>query len=200
MVRSSRVDQPPVSGVPVAGATTSVTTKHSQHEALSSRALAVGKWLGGGRTSRIQGVDIDAQIDGLLGPDAFSDLLDDAMSADGVDGAGLDNLEAAVAVVFVVGGAGEGGADAGVDVAVVGEETFLAGVVEVRAVVDAGLFRGGSAEDFRPPCVAVVGLSNLVRHHAMVTIPGVWLRGKGLQVAVEMDHADGPVCAVDAAQ
>jgi len=117
----------------------------------------------GGHTSRIQGIDIDAQIDGLLRPDAFSDLPDDAMHANGVNLARLDDLEAAVTVILVVRGAGERGADAGVDVAVVGEETFLAGVVEVGAVVDAGLFGRGTAEDLRPPCVAVVGLSNLIR-------------------------------------
>ncbi len=114
------------------------------------------------------------------------------MHADGVDGARLDDLEAAVAVVLVVGGAGERGADAGVDVAVVGEEAFLAGVVEVRAVVDAGLLGGG----------AVVGLSNLVR--LLRTAYGdncEWgLKGRNLQVAVEMDHADGAVGAIDAAQ
>lgn len=85
------------------------------------------------------------------------------MHADGVDLARLDDLESAVAVILVVRGTGERGADASVDVAVVGEEAFLAGVVEVRAVVDAGLFGWGTAEDFRPPCVAVVGLSNLIR-------------------------------------
>ncbi len=124
------------------------------------------------------------------------------MHADGVDGARLDDLEAAIAVVLVVGGAGEGGADAGVDVAVVGEEAFLAGVVEVGAVVDAGLLGGRAAEDFRLPCVAVVGLSNLARllHTACGDNCEWGLKGRNLQVAVEMNHADGAVGAIDAAQ
>jgi hypothetical protein len=62
------------------------------------------------------------------------DLLNDALSADGIDLAGLDSFEAAVAIVVVVAEPGEGGADAGVNVGVVSEKAFLGGVVEVRAV------------------------------------------------------------------
>lgn len=108
-------------------------------------------------TSRIQRIDVDTQIHGLLRADPVSNLLDDALGADGVDDARLDDLEAAVAVVVVVAQAGEGGADADVDVGVVGEEALLVRVVEVRAVVDGRLLRGRAAEDFRPPCVAARG-------------------------------------------
>lgn len=72
------------------------------------------------RESRVQGIDIDGQIHGILCPDPVADGLDDALGADGVDFSGFDAREAAVAVVIVVRGAGEGGADAGVDVGVVG--------------------------------------------------------------------------------
>ena len=40
------------------------------------------------------------------------------------------------------------------NVAVVCEEALLVRVVEVGAVVDGGLIRGGAAEDFGAPCVA----------------------------------------------
>jgi hypothetical protein len=42
-----------------------------------------------------------------------------------------------------------------VDVGVVCEQAFLRGVEEVGAVVDAGLFAGGAAEDLGAPGVAV---------------------------------------------
>ena len=105
--------------------------------------------------------------------DALVDLLDDARGADLVDFARLDDLEAAVAVVFVVTESGERRADAGVDVGVVAHEAFLCGVVEVGAVVDAGLFGGGAAEDFGSP---------------------------GVQVGVEVDDCDWAVGFVHAAE
>ncbi len=113
------------------------------------------------RKRRIQRIDIDAQIHRVLGADAVLDALDDALHAAGevvgrgvIYFAGLDDGEAAVAVVGVVGEAGEGGADAGVDVGVVGEEAFVRGVVEVSAVVDGGLVGGRAAEDGGLPGVA----------------------------------------------
>ena len=122
---------------------------------------------------RIQGVDIDAEVDRFGGPDTLPDLADDALGADAVDFAGLDNLEAAVAVVVVVAEAAEGGADPGMDVAVVGEETFFVRVVEVCPVIDGGLFGGGAAEDFGLP---------------------------GVEVGVEMDYGNGTVRVGDAAE
>jgi len=110
-------------------------------------------------TSGIQRIDVNTQIHRLLRAHPVPDLLDDALGADGVDDARLDDLEAAVAVVVVVAEAGERGADADVDVGVVGEEAFFVRVVEVRAVVDGGLFAGGTAEDFRAPGVAGDGVS-----------------------------------------
>ena len=83
------------------------------------------------------------------------DALDDAFGAQRVDFAGFDDGEADVAVVVVVGEAGEGGPDAGVDVGVVAEEAFVGGVVEVGAVVYGGLEGGGAAEDFGLPGVEV---------------------------------------------
>lgn len=81
------------------------------------------------------------------------------MHANGVDFARLDDFKAAVAVVVVVGQARQGRADAGVDVGVVGQETFAVRVVEVGAVVDGCLLGGSAAEDFGFPCVAVGGVS-----------------------------------------
>lgn len=73
------------------------------------------------RERRVQGIDIEGQVDGVGRADALDDLLDDALGADLVDLAGLDDLEAAVPVVLVVAGPAERGADARVDVGVVGE-------------------------------------------------------------------------------
>lgn len=71
------------------------------------REIAMGgEWEEGGKgwrhTSRIQCVDIDTQIHGILRADPVSDLLDYARGADGVDLARFGDLEAAVAVVVVV--------------------------------------------------------------------------------------------------
>ena len=109
-----------------------------------------------GRTSRIQRIDVDAEIYWFLAH-SLADFLNDTFCADGVDFSRFDDFEAAIAVVVVVAHAGKGGADAGVDVGVVGEETFGVGVVEVGAVVDGGLLCRGAAEDTGTPCVAVKG-------------------------------------------
>ena len=93
MVRSSRVDQPPVSGVPVAGAT-------RRGKRLVLRERKEGKKI---HTSGIQGIDIDTQIHGFGSPDSVLDLLDDARHADGVNFPRFDDFETAVAVVVVVG-------------------------------------------------------------------------------------------------
>ena len=130
----------------------------------------------GERTGRIQGVDVDAEVDGLLGPDALANLRDDARGADRVDLAGLDDLEAAVAVVLVVRGPGQRRADPGVDVGVVGEQAFLRRVEEVRAVVDGGLLRGRAAEDFGLPGIAGGGRKEGVS----------WEFGKGEERGVEI--------------
>jgi hypothetical protein len=128
---------------------------------------------GGGSECGIQSVDVDGEVDGVLGADAFLDLLDDALGADGVDLASFDAREADVAVVFVVTQPGECCADAGVNIAVVGEQAFLGSPVEVGAVVDGGLLGRRATEDLGLP---------------------------GVEVGVEMDDADGAVGAVDTAE
>lgn len=113
-------------------------------------AASLGGARGGGK-GRVERVNVNGQVDGLLGTDAVDDALDDTLGADGVDLAGLDNLEAAVAIVVVIAGSAEGGADASVDVGVVGQETLLGGVVEVGAVVDGGHVGGGATKDLGLP-------------------------------------------------
>lgn len=105
-------------------------------------------------TGGIQCIDIDTQIYGLLAH-SLPDLFDDTRRTDGVDFSGLDDFKPAIAVIVVVAQSGEGGTDAGVDVAVVGEEALGVGVVEVGAVVDCGLGGRGAAEDARTPGVTV---------------------------------------------
>ena len=149
---------------------------------------------GDSHTSRIQGIDVDTQIHGFRSPDSILDLLDDARHADRIDLPCLDDLEAAVSVVVVVGQAGKGGADAGVDVGVVGQQAFFVGVVEVRAVVDGGLFRGRAAEDFGSPGVAVDLEDEQEREEERMG----WV--ENVQVGVKVDDADGTVGSCDAAE
>lgn len=56
----------------------------------------------GTRTSWIQGIDINAQIDRLFCPHSVSDLLDDARGTNGINLSSFRDLKAAIAVVFVV--------------------------------------------------------------------------------------------------
>lgn len=76
------------------------------------------------------------------------------MHANRVNLACLDDLKATVTVILVITGSGKSCADPCVNVAVVGEESFERRVVEIGAVVDAGLFARSTAEDFRSPCIA----------------------------------------------
>jgi hypothetical protein len=71
-------------------------------------------------TGWIKGIDIDTQVYRLLGADPLPDLLDDTISTNLVNFPGLDDLEATVTVVLVVGGSRQRRTDAGVDVGVVG--------------------------------------------------------------------------------
>lgn len=156
MVRSSRVDQPPVSGVPVAGATLVLlaAVRGVGYRRQECKGLREGRKGEEERTSWVQRVNINTQIHGVLSPNSIPDLLDDPRHADGVNLSCLGDLESAVPVVLVVAETGERGADAGVDVGVVGEETLFVGVVEVGAVVDGRLLGRGTTEDFGPPSVA----------------------------------------------
>ena len=122
---------------------------------------------------RVEGVNIDKEVDRVLGADALNNALDDAVSANGVDLTSLNNLETAVTVVLVVAGTREGSADTGVDAGVVGEETLHGGVVEVGSVVDGRNCRRGSTEDLGLP---------------------------GVEMAVKVDDGDGTVSTVDGAQ
>lgn len=106
---------------------------------------------------RVKGVNVNGEVDGVLVAykivrigvvgikaeglsltDTLVDLLDDALGANGVDLASLDNLESNVTVVVVVGETGQGSADTGVDVGVVAHQTLHGGVVEVSTVVNGG--------------------------------------------------------------
>lgn len=89
-------------------------------------------------TCRVKRVDIQRKVDRVLCADTVNDLLDDAVRANLVNLASLNDLEAAVSVVLVVTGSAERRADTSVDVGVVAQQSLLSGMVEVGAVVDAG--------------------------------------------------------------
>lgn len=148
MVRSSRVDQPPVSGVPVAGATTFalVSTLYAPYPSTGQK---------GPPTRRIKSVNVEGQVHGILGTDTVQDFLDDAVGANLVDLASFNNFEPAVPVILIVARPTQGGADAGVDVGVVAQQAFLGSMVEVRPVVDASHLGWRAAKDFRSPRVKV---------------------------------------------
>lgn len=84
----------------------------------------------GSRCERgIKSIDIDRQVHGVCGADPVDYLLDDTIHADSVNFPSLDDLEADVAVIFVVAGAAKGRANSGMDVGVVLEKALLRCVV-----------------------------------------------------------------------
>jgi hypothetical protein len=121
-------------------------------------------------TGRVERVNVDAEVDRLLGANPLPDLLNDTISANLVDLARLDDLEAAVAVVLIIRRSRQCSADSSMDVSVIGKKTFLRGMEEVGAVVDRSLFAGGATEDLGFP---------------------------GVKMAVEVDDTDGTIVAVD---
>jgi hypothetical protein len=62
------------------------------------------------------------------------DLLDDALCADGVNLSSLDYFKTTVSVVLVVRKAAESCSDASMDVGIISEKAFLAGMVEIGSV------------------------------------------------------------------
>lgn len=71
-------------------------------------------------TCWIQRIDINTQVHWLCSPNSVPDLLDNTRRANGIDLARFGDFEAAIAVILVVTETGQGGADAGVNVRVVG--------------------------------------------------------------------------------
>lgn len=167
-----------------------------------SRRPAAG--LGGARggcKGGIEGVDVDGQVDGVLGANAVEDALDDAVGADLVNLARLDDLEATVPVVLVVAGPAERRADAGVDVGVVGQEALLRCVVKVGAVVNRSGLRRGTPKHLGLPCTAQrTVLVGRMEHPFEL---GRWAGGPeltGIQVAVKVNDGDGAIRPVNGTQ
>ena len=102
-------------------------------------------------TSRIQGIDIDGQVHRSVCTHAFPDLLDNSIRTNLVYVSGFDNLEATVSVILIIRRTAESCSNPSVDVGIIGQQTFLAGVVEVCAVVDRGNLRWRAAENFGSP-------------------------------------------------
>lgn len=119
---------------------------------LSSRPPTSLRGTSCGCKCRIKSINVNRQINRLRGTNTVDDLLDDAPRANGVDLAGLDNLEATVAIIVVVTGATKGGSDTSVDVGVVGEQAFLVGMVEVGAMVDGGNLGWRATKHLWLPC------------------------------------------------
>ena len=71
-------------------------------------------------TCRIQGVDVDTQINGLRRAYALLDLSDDAVHSNSVDFACLHDLKTTVTVIFIIAWPGQCRTNTGMDIAVVG--------------------------------------------------------------------------------
>ena len=83
------------------------------------------------------------------------------------------------------------------DVGVICQQAFAVCVVEVGSVVDRGLFGWSTTKDLRLPCIA--GKWSVIRF--VVTFVEEYKSGKRhLQMTVEVNDADRPVCAVHTAK
>jgi hypothetical protein len=91
-------------------------------------------------TSWVKRVNVKREIDWLGSTNASFDLLDDTIHSNGIDLSRLYDLKSTISVVLIVTGTTQCGANACVDVGVIGEQTFLGSMVEVCAVVDASNF------------------------------------------------------------
>lgn len=102
-------------------------------------------------TGRVKRVNVQTQVDWILGANSVANLLDDSINANGINLSRLHNLEAAVSVVFVVGRSTQRRADAGVDVGVILQQTLLRSMVEVGAVVNASDLGRRAAKNLGSP-------------------------------------------------
>lgn len=82
-----------------------------------------GRWEKG-RTSRIQGVNVNAEIYRLARTNPVFYLLNNPGRPDRVNLASLDNFEAAITIIFIVAEARQGGPDASMDIGVICEQAF----------------------------------------------------------------------------
>lgn len=112
-------------------------------------------WGKGGRTCGVQGVDVDGQIDRLLCADSVSYFLDYTRHPNRINFPCLHNLKPAVSVVIVIAHPTQRCSDPSVYVRIIRQQSLSIRVVEIRAVVDGGLRRRGSAEDFGLPSIEV---------------------------------------------
>ena len=107
-------------------------------------------------TSRIQSININAQVHWLGQANPISNFLDDTTHADSIDLTGFNNLETTVAIVIVIAKTGEGGSYASMDIGIISEKAFFVSVIEVCAMVDRCLISGRATKHFRPPCISTI--------------------------------------------
>jgi len=141
MVLSSRVDQPPVSGVPVAGAT----------EYLLAIVILVDAFVL--LTCGIKRINVQRQVYWPGSSNTVPDLLDNSLHSNCVDFTRFNDFKSAVPIVLVVARSAECGSDTSVDVGIISKQTFLGCVVKVCAMVDAGYLAGRTSKNLWLPCI-----------------------------------------------
>ena len=144
IVRSSRVLQPPVSGVPVAGATRRGCKSGNAFEEIQEEAWRE-------LTCRIQGINVDGKIHRLFCSHPIPDFLDNSLRTNHINFPCLHNLKSAIAVMIIVAHPTQRRANTRMDVAIVGQQSLLVCMVKICTVVDGSLFARCAAEDFWAP-------------------------------------------------
>ena len=146
IVRSSRVLQPPVSGVPVAGATRRGCKSGDAFEEIQEEAWRE-------LTCRIQGINVDGKIHRLFCSHPIPDFLDNSLRTNHINFSCLHNLKSAITVMIIVAHPTQRRANARMDVAIVGQQSLLVCMVKICTMVDGSLFARCAAEDFWAPSI-----------------------------------------------
>jgi hypothetical protein len=102
-------------------------------------------------TCRVQSVNIQGEIYWLSSSNSIQDPLYNSINADSINLSRLNDLKATVTIIIVVTGPTQFGANSSMNVGVVGQETFLGSVIEVRAVVNRRNFTWGATKNLRLP-------------------------------------------------
>jgi len=84
-------------------------------------------------------------------PNPLMDLLNDAVHSNSINLSRLDNLKATIPIILIITRSTQRRADTSMDIRIIGQQSLLRRMVEVRAVVDASYLAGRAAKDLWLP-------------------------------------------------
>jgi hypothetical protein len=75
--------------------------------------------------------------------------------ADSVNFTSFNNFKSAITIILIIARPRQRGANAGMNVAIVGEQAFLRSVIEICTMIDTGLLGRSTSEYFWLPCITI---------------------------------------------